>query len=175
MMTADVIDLERSAADAAALTTPYMKALIRLMRAQDTHGAWDGKSDAEILKDFVVTREQRRLMPIIADPDPDVVWRVEIFHTAIGLAIEAETGVVASPMMKMSHEGFGRVLLTAGKLVVLSRHMRDINRFGFDSLDKLSQEGGKFVQLAVETIRKWPDVAQPEGDRTHVRRRDAQG
>ena len=153
--------LERSpATEAEVFATPFMKALVRLMRAQDTHGAWDGKSDAEILKDFIVTREQRRAMPIIADPDPDVIWRVEIFHTAIGLAIEAETGIVASPMMKMSHEGFGRVLLTAGKLIVLSRHMRDINRFGFESHDKLAAEGSKFVALAVETIREWPDVAK---------------
>ncbi len=159
-MTTDMLDITTEAAEAEALKTPYMKALIRLMRAQDTHGAWDGKSDAAILKDFIVTREQRRAMPIIADPDPDVIWRVEIFHTAIGLAIEAETGVVASPMMKMSHEGFGRVLLTAGKLVVLSRHMRDINRFGFDNYAKLADEGGKFVRLAVETITRWPDVAQ---------------
>jgi probable nitrogen fixation protein len=158
-MSADTLE-RPSMTEAEAFATPYMKSLVRLMRAQDTHGAWDGKADAEILKDFIVTREQRRAMPIIADPDPDVIWRVEIFHTAIGLAIEAETGIVASPMMKMSHEGFGRVLLTAGKLIVLSRHMRDINRFGFESYEKLAAEGTKFVAQAVETIRKWPDVAE---------------
>jgi probable nitrogen fixation protein len=159
-LTADTLELSPEAAETAALATPFMKALIRLMRAQDTHGAWDGKSDAEILKDFVVTREQRRAMPIIADPDPDVVWRVELFHTAIGLAIEGETGIVASPMMKMSHEGFGRVLLTAGKLVVLSRHMRDINRFGFDDLPKMAAEGQKLLSQAVAAITAFPDVAR---------------
>lgn len=159
-MTTDTLEIDTAAADAAALATPFMKALVRLMRAQDTHGAWDGKKDAALFKDFIVTREQRRAMPIIADPDPDVIWRVELFHTAIGLAIEGETGIIASPMMKMSHEGFGRVLLTAGKLVVLSRHMRDINRFGFESLEKLAAEGTKLLNQAVETINTFPEVAR---------------
>jgi probable nitrogen fixation protein len=155
-MTTDT--LEPTAADVFA--GPFMKALMRLMRAQDTHGAWDGKTDEAILADFIVSKEQRRAMPIIADPDPDVLWRVEMFHTAIGLALEAKTGIVAGPMMKMSHEGFGRILLTAGKLIVLSRHLRDVHRFGFETLEKLAAEGEKYLAQAVETVETYPDVAR---------------
>ena len=70
------------------------------------------KPDAEILADFIVTKEQRRQIPIIGDPDPDMLGRVEKFYIAVGLDIERATGRMASPMMKMSHEGFGRVVLT---------------------------------------------------------------
>ena len=143
-----------------ALATPFLKALVRLMRAQDTYGSWEGKSDALILKDFIVTKAQRREIPIIGDPDPDVMWRVEMFYTAVGLAIEAETKLIASPMMKMSHEGFGRILLTTGKLVVLSRHMRDIHRFGYESLPSLAEAGSKALADAVATISTYPDVAK---------------
>jgi probable nitrogen fixation protein len=158
MTDAALIDAPAATADPFA--TPFMKALVLLMRAQDTHGVWEGKPDARLLDDFIVTREQRRAMPIIADPDPDVLWRLEIFHNAIGLAIEKATGIAASPMMKMSHEGFGKVLLTAGRLVVLSRHLRDVHRFGFESFEKLATEGEKFVAQAVATIGTWPDVAR---------------
>jgi probable nitrogen fixation protein len=44
------------------------------MRAQDTYDAWEGRSDASILGDFIVTKEQRKEIPIIGDPDPDVLW-----------------------------------------------------------------------------------------------------
>ncbi|WP_127088129.1 NifX-associated nitrogen fixation protein [Aquabacter cavernae] len=147
-------------ADAEALATPFLKSLVRLMRAQDTYGSWEGKPDAKILKDFIVTKEQRREIPIMGDPDPDVLWRVEMFYTSVGLAIEAETQLIASPMMKMSHEGFGRVLLTAGRLVVLSRHVRDVHRFGFESLAKLAEAGTKALDDAVTFIRAYPDVAR---------------
>lgn len=154
--------LEKTAAndDVDAMATPFMKCLVRLMRAQDTYDAWEGRSDASILTDFIVTKEQRREIPIIGDPDPDVLWRLEIFYSAVGLAIEQETGIMASPMMKMSHEGFGRVLLTTGRLVVVLKTLRDVHRFGFENLSKLAEAGNKLVQDAVEMVGKFPDVAK---------------
>lgn len=138
---------------------PFIATLVRLIRAQDSYGAWEGKPDVDLLKPFIVTKEERRAMPMMADPDPDTIARVEMFYNAVSLSIESETGSVASPMMKIHHEGFGRVLLTMGKLVVFSRHMRDIHRFGFDSLEKLAAEGNKVVASAVATVKAYPDVA----------------
>lgn len=138
----------------------FLATLLRLIRAQDSYGAWEGKPDAELLEPFIVTKEQRRAMPIMADPDPDVLARLEMFYNAVSLSLERETGMVASPMMKMHHEGFGRVLLTMGKLVVLSKHLRDVHRFGFESLEKLNAEGEKQVAAALDTINTYPEVAK---------------
>ncbi|MER9419472.1 NifX-associated nitrogen fixation protein [Mesorhizobium sp. M0306] len=144
----------------AALATPFVKCLVRLVRAHDSHGSWEGKSDAELLGDFIVTREQRRAIPIIGDPDPDVLWRLEMFYTAVGLAIEERSGLMASPMMEMSHEGFGRVLLTAGRLVVLSKTLRDVHRFGFETFWKLAAAGTKLAGDATAAIEAHPEVAR---------------
>lgn len=137
----------------------FLKELIRVWRAQDTHGTWEGKTDEKLLSPYIVSKEQRREMPIIGDPDPELLWRLELFYNAVGLAVEKRTGIMVSPMMKFHHEGFGRVVLTAGRLVVLNRHLRDVHRFGFETLDKLAAEGGKFVTQAVEMIEKYPEVA----------------
>lgn len=154
--------LEETAAndDTDAMATPFMACLVRLMRAQDTYDAWEGRTDASILEEFIVTREQRREIPIIGDPDPDVLWRLDIFYNAVGLAIEAQTGLTAAPMMKMSHEGFGRVLLTTGRLVVVLKSLRDVHRFGFETLSRLSDAGSRLVDDALAMIEKFPDVAR---------------
>lgn len=157
---ADAAVLDISPEDEAALATPFMQELVKQLRAQDTYGAWEGKSDKAILKDFIVTKEQRKAIPIISDPDPDVIWRIERFYAAIGLAVERRVGVIASPMMKISHEGFGRVMLTAGRLVVISRTLRDVHRFGFEDLSKLAEAGQKQVDDAVEWVEKYPEVAK---------------
>ncbi|MBL8235563.1 MAG: NifX-associated nitrogen fixation protein, partial [Bryobacterales bacterium] len=107
------------------MTSPFMKVLVALQRAEDAYGVWEGKSDAELLRDFIVTKEQRRAAAAQCGADPDLVWRVEQFYGAIGLMIEQETGLVASPMLKIYDEGFGRVILMTGKLVVLTKHLRD--------------------------------------------------
>jgi probable nitrogen fixation protein len=138
---------------------PFIKELIKVWRAQDTHGAWEGKSDLELLAPYIVDKEARRALPIIGDPDPETIWRLELFFNAVCLMIERATGVMISPMLKMSHEGFGRMVLIGGRLIVVNKQLRDVHRFGFDSFEKLAAEGDKYVQSGVEMIEKFPAVA----------------
>jgi len=151
---------EAEGGDQAFLATPFVQQLIKQLRAQDTHGAWDGKSDLQLLKPYILTPEERRAIPIMGDPDPETLWRLEIFYNAIAVAIERATGQMVSPMMKMSHEGFGRMVLIAGRLVVVNKQLRDVHRFGFPSLAKLAEAGGKFLDEAIGMIRDYPAVAQ---------------
>ncbi len=148
------------ATDEALLATPFVQQLIKQLRAQDIHGTWEGKSDLQLLKPYLHTAEERRAIPILGDPDPETLWHLEIFYNAIAVAIERETGQMVSPMMKMSHEGFGRMVLIAGRLVVVNKQLRDVHRFGFSSLAKLADAGGKFLDEAISMIRSYPAVAQ---------------
>lgn len=138
----------------------FLKQLAAVIRAEDSYGTWDGKTDAEIMAEFIVTKEERREIPIIGDPDPEVMWRIGKFYDAIGLMIEKRSGFMASQMQKMSHEGFGRIVLIAGKLVVVSRHLRDVHRFGFESWAKLAEAGDKVIGEAVTVIETFPEAAR---------------
>jgi probable nitrogen fixation protein len=146
--------------DEAALRTPFLRSLVARIRAEDTHGAWERRSDASLLRDFVVTKEERRAIPMIGDPDPDTLARVKQFWQAVGLAVEREAGVIATPMMEMSHEGFGRVVLLAGRLVLVSKSLRDVHRFGFEDLPRLAAEGAKFVSQAAGVANEHPELAR---------------
>jgi probable nitrogen fixation protein len=139
---------------------PFVKTLISIVRAEDSHGVWEKRSDASLLKDFIITKAERRSMPIIGDPDPEVLQRVEQFYRAVGLRIEQRTGCMSSPMMKMSHEGFGRMILTTGKLVAYAKSLRDVHRFGFESFEDLAAQGEKIVDQAVASIEQFPEVAK---------------
>ena len=149
---------ERSEAEL--LATAFVCELIKQIRAQDTHGVWEGKSDMKLLEPYILSAEQRRALPMMGDPDPDTLWRLELFYNAVGLAIERETGIIATPMLKMSHEGFGRMVLIAGRLVVVNKHLRDVHRFGFPSLAKLADAGSKFISDAVAMINQFPQAAR---------------
>jgi probable nitrogen fixation protein len=138
---------------------PFLKTLVSIIRATDSYGTWDKKPDSSLLGEFVVDKAARRALPVIGDPDPDVLARVEQYYRAVGLRIEARTGLMSSPMMSMSHEGFGRIILTAGKLVAFAKTLRDMHRFGFDTLAVLGQEGEKVVDQAVAAIEQYPEVA----------------
>lgn len=146
--------------EAELLERPFLRELVKQLRAQDTHGAWEGKSDLTLLAPYILTPEQRRALPMLGDPDPDTLWRLELFYNAVGLSIERISKVIASPMLKMHHEGFGRMVLIAGRLVVVNKHLRDVHRFGFASLAQLCEAGEKLVNEAVAMIERFPEAAR---------------
>jgi probable nitrogen fixation protein len=141
----------------------FLRELVRQFRVQGAHGAWDGKTDWELLAPLIVTKERRKELTLLDELDPDVFWRIELFYNAVGLTIEARTGVVCVPMLKMHHEGFGRLVLLGGRLVVLNKFLNDVQRFGFESLEKLNEAGEKLVASGVEMIDRFPEAARYGG------------
>ncbi|QSR89487.1 NifX-associated nitrogen fixation protein [Methylacidiphilum caldifontis] len=145
------------------LVSDFIDELVNQMRAQDTYGSWDGKKNEELLKDYIIDVQKRKEIPIIGDPDPDILWRVELFFNAVALTIEKRTGVLVVPMMSMHHEGFGRVILFGGRLVVVNKTLRDVHRFGYPTLEKLGEAGAKYALMGIEMITRFPEVARFEG------------
>ena len=144
----------------AAAESVFVKELIKQWRAQDMHGAWENKTDLDLIEPYIVDKKKRKEIPLVGDPDPETIWRLELFYNAVGLSIERATGCMVTPMMKMSHEGFGRLVLMAGRLIVVNKMLRDVHRYGYDSLEKLADEGEKAINAGVDMITKYPDVAR---------------
>jgi probable nitrogen fixation protein len=141
------------------LETDFAKEMVRQMRAIDTYGTYDNWPVAKILEPFVLTKEKKREIPVVGDPDEITMSRVKAFYNAISAMIEKECGLMAVPMMNLTHEGFGRALITVGKLVVMDKTLRDVHRFGFPSLSKMKDEADKLLSVALEIIGQHPKVA----------------
>ena len=143
----------------ALLSTDFIKEMVKQMRAVDSYGTYDGWPSDRVLAPYVVTKEQRRSIPVIGDPDDIMLSRIRAFYNAISSLIEKECGLMAVPIMNISHEGFGRAVITVGKLVVMDRTLRDVHRYGYESLSKMKDEGDKLLSVALEIIGKYPEVA----------------
>ena len=139
--------------------TDFIKEMSRQMRALDTYGSYAGWSVEKILDPYVLTKERRAVIPLIGDPDDETISRVKAFYNAISVLIEKECRLLAVPMVHLTHEGFGRALITVGKLVAVDRTLRDVHRFGFPSLSKMKDEADKILGVALERIGQYPAVA----------------
>ena len=151
--------MTETAENAGLLESAFVVEMVRQMRAIDPYGSYDSLSSMEVLEPFILTKEKKREIPIIGDPDELVVARVKVFYNAISALIESECGLMAVPLVNLTHEGFGRALITVGKLVVMDRTLRDVHRFGFPSLSKMKDEGDKILSVALELIGEHSKVA----------------
>ena len=141
------------------LETDFLKEMLRQMRALDTYGIYNGWTPEKILDPFVLTKEKKATIPIIGDPDEETISHVKAFYNAIAVLIEKECGLMAVPVVNLTHEGFGRVLIIVGKLVALDKTLRDVHRFGFESLSKMKTESDKLLSVAIERVGLYPEVA----------------
>ncbi|MFW6380007.1 MAG: NifX-associated nitrogen fixation protein [Halorhodospira sp.] len=148
------------APDDPALATPFVRELVRQVRATDTFGAWEHYDDAAVIDPFILTPERKRAIPVVADPDGETVNRVRAFFNAVAARIEADTGVMAVPVINLSHEGFGRAFVLAGRLVAVDKPLRDVHRFGFPQAAKLARRGEALVEAGIALVERYPEVAR---------------
>jgi probable nitrogen fixation protein len=140
----------------------FLGELVRHLRAADTHGQLDAVPDIELLDPYVIAPSNRRQIPLLSDIDARTAGRLRSFFESVAGAAEARTGVMTSVVLDLSHEGFGRVVLFAGRLVLVTETLRDAHRFGFASLDELAARGESLVAEAVEAVETHPEVASDD-------------
>jgi len=129
----------------------FIETLTSQIRALDQFGTWAKKSDEEILCDkYVKTKEQLKNVPIIADIDEMQIKDIRLIFQSIALAFELKTSVMCSVVMEMSHEGFGRAVVLAEKIVITNKFFKDAHRYSFRTYEDLIKEGGKMLKEAIE-------------------------
>ena len=142
-----------------ALGTDFAVEMVRQMRAVDAYGTYDRWPAPRILDPFVLTKAQKRELPVVGDPDEILMSRIRAFYNAIAALIEKECGLRAVPTINLTHEGFGRALITVGKLVVMDKTLRDVHRFGFPTLSRMKDEADTILSAALEIVGEYPTVA----------------
>ena len=138
----------------------FLKELVLQVRAQDHYGVYRTWKDELVIANFVVSKEKKSKISVEGDVDPATQLRILCFYRAIAVCIEKQTGNLCQVVTDLSHEGFGWALVWTGKLVVLSRTLRDAQRFGYPSLEKLAAQGERLVESGLKSIEKFPDAAE---------------
>ncbi|MDJ0775612.1 MAG: NifX-associated nitrogen fixation protein [Mastigocoleus sp. MO_167.B18] len=142
------------------INSPFLQAIVQQIRGQDAYGVYRNWSDELVLKPFIVSKQKKREISVQDQVDPITQGRIIAFYRAVAARIEQETGLLSQVVVDLSHEGFGWALVFAGRLLLVVKTLRDAHRFGFESLEKLSEEGEKLVTKGIELAQKFPDVGK---------------
>jgi len=141
------------------LNSDIVQDLIKQLRAIDTYDTYDGWANERIIDPIVLTKERKREIPIIGDPDGLTVARIKAYYNSLASLIEKRSGLMAAPIVHLSHEGFGRALIMVGKLVIVDKILRDVHRWGFASLEDLAEKSDQTIDKALQLIEKYNNAA----------------
>jgi probable nitrogen fixation protein len=142
--------------------TGFLRDLADQLRAGDTYGRFDRFPDEHLLRPLIITAARRAEIPVNCDVDPATEGRLRSFYQAVAVGIEKRTSVLTSAVIDLSHEGFGRALVLAGRLVVVVDVLRDAQRFGFPDAQALAARGDHLVAAGVALIGAFPEVARAD-------------
>ncbi len=139
---------------------PFLQAIVQQIRANDSYGTYRHWADELLLKPYILSKADKREISVEGDVDPITRARIMAFFRAIAYRIEQETGMLSQVVIDLSHEGFGWALVFSGRLLLVSKTLRDAQRFGFVSLEKLNEEGDRLVEKGIELATRFPEVSQ---------------
>lgn len=139
---------------------PFLKTIVQQLRGQDAYGVYRSWSDDLILKPYIISKQKKREISLEGEVDPITQSRIVIFYRAIAARIEQETGLISQVVVDLNHEGFGWALVFAGRLLLTMKTLRDAHRFGFESFEKMVEEGEKLVQKGIDLAKRFPEVGK---------------
>lgn len=138
--------------------SPFLQAIVQQIRANDSYGTYRNWKDELLLKPYIVSKAKKREISVEGDVDPLTKSRIFAFYRAIAACIEEETGKLSTVVLDLNHEGFGWALIFSGRLILVSKTLRDAHRFGYVSFEKLAQDGEKLIQKGIDLATQFGEV-----------------
>lgn len=142
------------------LLQEFRRSLCHIADAYDYFGRDSMLGEAaKIEKLILFTKEEKLALGQDCTPSPKLHRQVEIVFQALALTLEAMTGCLMQSMVDMNHEGFGRAIVSSGRLILASTTLRAGLRFPFTSQAKLERFALDSLKEALLWHSRHHDVA----------------
>lgn len=134
----------------------FKEVLVSKLRSYDAHGVWKNIADEKLLaKYFVVTKEDKKKIDAFAAMSPETLGKIRLYYEAVAQTAEENTGRIVVTALDINGEGFGRALLIDEDYILLQKVHRNAQKFGFENIEDMAEEGEKLSAKAIENTKKF--------------------
>lgn len=133
---------------------PFSECLKRVAAAHEQFGFLFPKSGDERVARLFGEGKSKGVPACGAAPD-ETKLAASVYFRAVAYTLELRTGKRAMCMVEWDAEGFGRALVYAGRLVLVTKAWRP-GHFGFAGVEQAYQEGESLVASGTEWLEKYP-------------------
>ncbi|MNH99020.1 hypothetical protein D3C73_517740 [compost metagenome] len=137
----------------------FNRSLSRILDAYDYFEKGSGLSTEEKIAQLsLFTAEEKIAVGADCTPSPKLRKQVENVFQALALTLEIETNGLVQSMVDMNSEGFGRAVVSSGRLILISTTLRAGLRFPFTSRSKLERFALNSLREALEWHNKHSEL-----------------
>lgn len=139
--------------------SPFLVSIVQIIDSYDSLGVYQKlNSEQKLVRSFLLTKEEKEQMESCGQIDEKYKAQVTIFFQAAALTIEQRTGKMVSSIVEMNEEGFGQAMLSAGRLILLSKGLRGTQQFAYTDAERVNKAGEKTITAAIEWIERYPEI-----------------
>lgn len=138
----------------------FNRSLCRLLDADDVFGKAGGlRQEDKIAKLLLFSPTDKQALGQDCTPSPKLRRQVEQVFQAMAITLEAETDSLVQSMVEMNGEGFGRAIVSSGRLILVTTPLRAGLRFPFTSQAKLEKFALSQLKEALDWLARHGDIA----------------
>lgn len=138
----------------------FFKTLVQVIQLNDLIGDYRNLSAQEKIESvFVTSAEEREKIAECGLIPEKLKEQISMFFQAVAFVVEQKCGKMASSIVEVNEEGFGRGMVYCGRLIVLNKSVRGSQQYIFQNLEKLNKEGEAYIDEALDWINKYPEIA----------------
>jgi len=131
----------------------FYDTLAAKLRSHDTYGVWKKLDDDTVIsRHFVLSREDRKKIDVYGKMPEDTKAKMRLFYEAAAQNVEMKSGKMAICVLDINTEGFGRALIVFEDTILVHKVHRNAHKFGFDSIEKIVEEGEKLTEICLEKL-----------------------
>jgi len=131
----------------------FMETLNSKLRSHDTYGVWKKLEDETIIaRHFVLSKEDKKKIDVYGRMPDEVVAKIRLFYETVAQTVEWHTKKMAICVLDINTEGFGRALVIYEDNILMQKVHRNAHKFGFESLEKIEEEGEKLVAACLKRL-----------------------
>ena len=131
----------------------FMETLNAKLRSHDAYGVWKKLDDETVIsRHFILSKEDRKKIDVYGRMPEETRAKMRLFYEATAQAVEWQTGTMVICVLDINTEGFGRALIIYEDNVLVQKVHRNAHKFGFESMEKIRQEGEKLVSACLDKL-----------------------
>lgn len=142
------------------LESTFLKNLNQVIQSNDFTGAYRNLTVQQIIESaFMMSAEEKEKIAECGIIPQKLKEQISFLFQAVAFSVEQKTGIMASSIVELNEEGFGRGMVYCGKLIALNKSVRGSQQFIFQNLEKLDKVGRLFIEEAVMWVGKYKEIA----------------
>lgn len=142
------------------IESSFLANLAQVIQANDLTGVYRSLSPQQKVEVvFIPNAEDKGKLAECGIIPENLKEHISCFFQAVAFSVEQQTGIMASSIIELNDEGFGRGMVYCGKLIALNKSIRGSQQFLFQNLEKLEKVGQAFIEEAVMWIHKYKEIA----------------